>query len=166
MQLQEKKYLVKSFRSILKIINEKNLTKSKEVHSTHYYGEHKGNDVEKFVEYPDRVEVHVLKEVDGKFVPTDDFRVKNKSEGIAWLKKRGFSTANIVKMDYDEYEYKGGTLGLYTIDNFLLSVILNYPPGKHEEVEKEFNLQNAEQLTIPYNKQLRELGKLRSVSLE
>ena len=166
MHLQEKKYQVDSFDDIGKIIKEKGLKKIKKVTSVHYYGEHEGNDVEKIVEYPDRVEVHALKEENGKFTPTEDFRVKDKEEGFAWLRKREFIKANIVKMNYEEYGYKNGTVGLYVIDDFLNSVILNYPTGEHEGVEKEFGLEDAERITIPYNKQLKELGKLRSMELD
>ncbi len=164
-KLQEKKCQVESFDPILKLIKEKDLKKLKEVTSVHYYGKHEGNDVEKFVEYPDRVEVHVFKEIDGKFASTEDFKVKDKKEGIAWLKQRGFKEANIVKMEYVEYTYKNGVVGLYTIDDFHHSIILNYPEGGHETVEKEFGLQNSEVITIPYNKLLETMGKLRSINL-
>lgn len=165
-KLQEKKYQIDSFEPILKIIKKKDLKKLKEVTSVHYYGKHDGNDVEKFVEYPDRVEVHVWKEINGVFTPTEDFSLKNKDEGIAWLKKRGFTEANIVKMDYTEYAYKDGTIGLYTIDDFHHSIILNFPNGEHETVEKEFGLQNAEAIKVPYNKLLEKKGKLRSTNLD
>lgn len=165
MILQEKKYSVDSFEPILELISKKSLSVLKKVTSVHYYGKHEGLDVEKFVEYPDRVEVHVLKEHNGKFTPTEDFPLKDREEGFAWLKKRGYKVANIVKMDYVEYKYKNGTLGLYRIDDFLLSIILNYPPGKHEVIEKEFGLENTDQIIIPYNKMLEKMGKLQSINL-
>jgi hypothetical protein len=166
MQLLEKKYQLDSFTPILKIIKEKKLIKLKEVASVHYYAKHEGNDIEKFVEYPDRVEVHVWKEVNGEFTPTENFLIKDKSEGLAWLKRRGNKIANIVKMDYTEYEYKNGTVGLYTIDDFHHSIILNFSEGEHENVEKDFGLQKAETITVPYNKMLEKMGKLRSINLD
>jgi hypothetical protein len=165
MQPQEKKYRVKSLAPILAIIRQKNLPHVKRVISTHYYGEHRGNDVEKFVEYPDRVEVHVLKESDGTYTLVDHFPLASKEEGFAWLNKRGYTTANIVTMEYDEYEYEDGTIGTYLIDGILPSVILYYPAGKHESIAAIFNLADAPRIDSPYNKYLATLGKLRSVPI-
>ena len=137
----------------------------KEIVSTHYYGEHKGNDVEKFVEYADRCEIHILQEQDGKFTMTEHRSITNKDEGFSWLKSRGFTTANIVTMAYTEYEYKEGTVGLYVIDDFLSSVILYYSPEKLEAMEKEFELEHAEVISLPYNKYMNTLGKLRTMKL-
>lgn len=166
MDLQEKKYSINSFAPVLKIIKEKGLKKVKGVSSVHYCGNHEGNGVEKFVEYPDRVEVHGWKEINGKFTPTENFSLKDKTEGINWLKKRGFKTASVVKMDHMDYGYKDGTIGLYTIDDFLHSIILSYPEGEHEAVEKEFGLENAKVITLPYNKILEKTGKLRTINLD
>jgi hypothetical protein len=165
MQPQEKKYRVNSLAPILEIIRQKNLPHIKYVRSTHYYGEHTGNDVEKFVEYPDRIEVHVLKESGGTFTLVDHFPLSSKEEGFAWLKNKGYTTANIITMEYDEYEYDGGLIGTYLIDGFLPSVILYYPGGKHEPVAALFGLTDAPRIDTPYNKYLASLGKLRSVPI-
>lgn len=166
MKRQEKKYLVDSFDPVIKLLKEKHAAKLKEIVSTHYYGQHEGNDVEKFVEYSDRYEIHALKEQDGKFTMTEDRLIADKHEGLAWLKNKGYTDANIVTMAYTEYAYKSGTVGLYVIDDFLHSVILYYPPDQHEAMEKEFGLEKAEVITVPYNKFLSKLGKLRSMSLQ
>lgn len=165
MEHQEKKYLVDSFADIEKILKHVGAKKGKEVVAIHYYGQHKGNDVEKFVEYEDRCEIHILKESNGRFTLTEHSPIPDKEAGIAWLKSRGYTTANIVKMAYTEYEYKNGTVGLYIIDDFLHSVILYYPPGAHEAIEKEFGLQTAKVISVPYNKLLEQLGRLRSIQL-
>ncbi len=165
MKPQEKKYLVDSFTTIQKILKEKGAKKKKEIISIHYYGQHEGNDVEKFVEYADRYEVHTLKEEDGRFTLTEHKTIKDKDAGLAWLKEKGYTTANIVKMAYTEYEYKNGTVGLYIIDDFLHSVILYYSPSQHKSIEKEFGLQKTEVMTVPYNKYLERLGKLHSMQL-
>lgn len=165
MELQEKKYLVDSFENIQRFLDEKSAVKGKEITATHYYGEYAGNDVEKFVEYADRYETHVLKEQNGRFTMTEHAPITDKDAGMAWLKKKGYTTANLVKMVYTEFTYKNGTIGLYVIDDFLHSVILYYPPGEHETIEKEFGLENAEVITIPYNKYLNQLGRLRSINL-
>jgi len=166
MKPQEKKYRVDSFTNILKLLQEKGAKKGKEAITTHYYGEHKSNDVEKFVEYTDRYEVHILKESNGKFTTIEHSRIADKDTGITWLKKRGFNTANIVKMVYTEYSYKKGTIGLYTINDFLHSVILYYPSDQHKAMEKEFGLNSAEVISIPYNKYLERMGRLQSINLK
>ena len=165
MQPQEKKYLVDSFTGVEKKLEEVGAKKGKEVVAVHYYGQHESNDVEKFVECADRVEIHFLKETNGKFTLTEHSPIVDKEMGMVWLKRRGYTTANIVKMVYTEYAYKGGMVGLYIIDDFLHSVILYFPPDQHKEMEKKFGLGRAEQITVPYNKYLEKFGKLRSMPL-
>lgn len=165
MKPQEKKYLIDSFDDIQKLLVEKGAVKGKEVTAVHYYGQHTGNDVEKFVEYADRYEIHILKESDGRFTMTEHSPIADKNAGIAWLRKRGYTNANIIKMNYVEYAYKNGTVGLYTIDDFLRSIVLYYPPGEHDAIEKEFGLQPAKVISVPYNKLLEQMGCLRTMVL-
>jgi len=165
MKPQEKKYRVDSFVAIQKLLNKKGARKKKEVVATHYYGHHEGNDVEKFVEYVDRYETHVLKESGGRFTMTEHKQIPDKDIGFSWLKDKGYTKASIVKMVYTEYEHRGGVVGLYTINDFLHSVILYYSSDKHKAVESEFGLQNAEVITIPYNKYLEKLDALQSTNL-
>lgn len=162
---QEKKYQVETLDPILQIIKEKELQKIRDVHSIHYYGNNEGNDVEKVVVYPDKVEIHVWKNVDGKFTSVEDFKVESEQKGIEWLKSRGFNQANIIKMDYTEYSYEDGVIGLYLIDDFHKSVILTFLPERIPDVEKIFGLENAEVITTPYNKLLDKLGKIRSIEI-
>lgn len=165
MKHQEKKYLADSFTTIQKILKKKGAKMKQEIVSTHYYGQHEGNDVEKFVEYEDKYEVHALKEEGGRFTMTEHKLITDKEAGKAWLKGKGYTKASIVKMAYTECEYKNGTVGLYTINDFLRSVILYYPPDQHEEMEKEFGLDNAEVITVPYNKYMEQMGRSRSMKL-
>ncbi len=165
MEPQEKKYLVNSFDDIQKLLHKKGAIKGKEVVATHFYGQRTGNDVEKFVEYADRIEVHVLKESDGRFTLIESIPIANKEAGFSWLKSRGYQTANIVKMAYTEYSYKEGTVGLYIIDDFLHSIVLDYPPTEHAALEKEFTLESAEVIRVPYNKYLEKLGRLGSINV-
>lgn len=71
MKLEEKKYRVNSFTNILKLLNKKKAKKDKRIISIHYYGQHKSNDIEKFVEYEDRFEIHIWKEQDGRLTMTE-----------------------------------------------------------------------------------------------
>ena len=165
MVLQEKKYKVDSFKDILQLLKKKKAVEEKKIVATHYYGEHSSNNVEKFVEYEDRYEIHILEELNGKFTLTEHSKIVNRNAGITWLKKRGFTKASIVKMVYTEYIYGNGIVGLYKINDFLNSVILNYPSSEHSEKEKEFGLTKAEIIKIPYNKCLEKIGHFQSISL-
>lgn len=165
MERQEKKYRVDSFANTQKRLAEKGAKAGQEIVAIHYYGAHEGNDVEKFVEYADRCEIHILKEKDGRFTMTEHRKIVDKNTGIEWLKSQGYTSANIVRMVYTEYQYKDGTVGLYTIDDFLHSVILYYPPSEHNALENEFGLQDAEVIPVPYNKYLEQLGRLSSIQL-
>lgn len=162
---QEKKYRVSSFAPVYAFLLAQQSQKIKTVDSTHYYGDHEGNDVEKCVEYPDRCEIHILKEEGGTFTLTEHRQITSKQEGFAWLRERGYTTASIVHMQYEEYAYKGGTVGLYTINNSLLSVILYYLPGELDAIEKDLNLQDAEVIRVPYNIYLKTMGMGTSIQL-
>jgi hypothetical protein len=113
----------------------------------------------------DRYEIHILKEHDGRFTIIKHETIPDKNAGFAWLKNRGFKVANIVKMNYVEYAYKNGTIGLYIIDDFLHSIILYYPKEKHKAIENEFGLETAKVIGLPYNKFLKQMGCLRSMQL-
>lgn len=166
MKFSEKKYRVDSFDSVVAILSQMSAKQVKHVVSTHFYGSGEGNDVEKFVEYEDRIEIHILKQQRETFVLTESRRIANKDEGFAWLRKKGYSSVDIVTMDYSEYSYAHGTVGLYIIDGFLRSVILYCPTSKHKMMEEAFGLSTAEVITKPYNKYLKVLGKLRSEQLD
>lgn len=166
MKHQEKKYQVESFDQVKKILDKLGIKKSEESITNHYYGQHKGNDVVKLVKYADRNEIHVLKESEGKFSLEESLPMENTEEGLKWLKDKGYKVVNLVKMANVDYEYKGGLVRLYVIDDWSHSVILDYPEGKHEAIEKEFGLETAEVISVPYNKQLEQMGKLRSMRLD
>jgi hypothetical protein len=165
MTMQEKKYRVDSFDGTIRLISDNKAAFVKHVVSTHYYGDRVGNDVEKFVTYPDRTEIHILKEHDGTFELTHHEQIEGKAAGLRWLKSLGYTKAAIVDMDYTEYAYAGGTIGLYLIDNVLRSVILTYPVESHRSMEEKFGLSNADVIAVPYNKYLAKDGHLRSLDL-
>jgi hypothetical protein len=51
------------------------------------------------------------------------------------------------------------------INDWLYSIILDYPDGQHESFERDFGLENAEVISLPYNKYLEKLAKLESDKL-
>jgi len=157
---QEKKYRVESFEEIVKKLQEKGAIKIIEKTTMHYYAELTGYDVVKLVSKTESNEIHILNESDGKFsliknIPVDDVRA-----GLQWLRDKNFTKVGKVKMVNTNYEYKGGIVGLYIINDFLHSVILAFPEGAHEAMEKEFGLQSVEVINLPYNKHLEKQGKL------
>jgi len=166
MKHQEKKYQVKSFDQVKKVLDRLGIKKSGGAVTNHYYGQHEGNDVTKLVEYKDKNAIHLLKEKDGKFDLVESIPVESVKVGLKWLKDKDYKVVNLVKMANVDYEYKGGQVRLYTIDDWLKSVILDYPEGEHEAIAKEFELDKVEVIKIPYNKQLEEMGKLRSKQLD
>ncbi len=123
MKYQEKKYRVESFTKILKFLKEKGAKKGEEIVTIHYYAPQKTNDVVKLVKFSDKNEIHVLKESNGKFSLTENIPIKNTETGLQWLKDKGYKAVNIVKMANTDYEYKGGIVGFYLIDDFLTSII-------------------------------------------
>lgn len=166
MKYLEKKYRVDSFTKILRLLNEKVAKKGQEVVTTHYYTRQESNDVVKLVKFIDKNEIHILEEKQGRFSLKQNIPVPSTDAGLQWLKDKGYKTVNIVKMTNIDYEYKNGIVGLYIIDDFLYSIILDFPEGQHEVMEKELGLNSAEIINIPYNKLLEKIGRLRSMNLK
>ena len=132
----EKKYRLDSFIQALALLKEKGAHAVKRVVNTHYYAQKEGNDVVKLIEYADRNEIHILAESQGKYTLTEKIPMQSREAGLQWLKEKGYKVVDIVKMDYTDYEYDGGVVGLYLINDFLHSLILDYPEGQHEKKEK------------------------------
>lgn len=166
MLLQEKKYHVASFTAIKKILKAIGVKSEPQIVSMHYYAHTKEDEVIKLVVYKDKNEIHILEKSEGKFIFKEHIAVKNTKAGFHWLKEHGYKTVDVVKMINNDYVYKEGKIELYVLEDFLYSVILYYPEGKHEEIEKELRLTESEQIQIPYNKYLDSLEKLRSTELD
>jgi len=165
MKYQEKKYKVDSFVTISKLLNEKGAKNEKEVVTMHYYTQQPNNEVVKLVEYDNHNEIHILTESNGKYLLKQKIPVLTTEAGLKWLKDKGYKIVDLVKMVYTDYEDKNGIVGLYVINDFLYSVILDFPEGQLKTIENEFGLSNIEIINIPYNKLLDQLGRLHSVDL-
>ncbi|MEX0616274.1 MAG: hypothetical protein WD231_00510 [Candidatus Woykebacteria bacterium] len=166
MKYQEKKYRVDSFTKIWRILEEAGAKKKSKVLSTHYYAQQEGNNIIKLVQYENKNEIHLLQESQGKYSLKEKIPVETTDAGLKRLKDEGYKAVEVVKMVNTDYEYKGGIVGLYLINNFLHSVILDFPEGHHETLEKEFGLETAEVISVPYNKYLEQIGKLQSIKLK
>ncbi len=68
-------------------------------------------------------------------------------------------------MVHTDRSYKDGMIGLYTIDAFLYSVILDFLPGHHEALQRELGLENTEVIDDPFNKYLERLGRLKVIAV-
>ena len=103
----------------------------------------------------------MLKESDGKFTLADRIPMSDVSAGLRWLRDKGYESCTTIKITHTDYEYNVGLIGLYIINDLLYSVILDFPGNKHLAMEKQFGLEEAEQITIPYNKILENMGKIK-----
>jgi len=157
----EQKYQVQVFTDIitkLKKLNAKHIYQSDTIH---YYGmPEKDEKIIKLVEYSDHTEIHKLRKQKQQFKLTEKESVKNKLAGLQVLKANGFIKVAVVTMHSDNYEYEDGLVRLYTIDNWLFSVILDFPSGVHTSIAKKLGLKEKDIIATAYNKQLELLGKL------
>jgi hypothetical protein len=165
-KLQEKKYRVESFRPVLAALKKLGTMATKVDESIHYYAGQDGDDVLKLVVHDDTAEVHKLKARSGSFELVGKLPMTNAKAGLAWLRQEGYKKLDVVIMQSVDYRYKGGTIGLYTVNNDLYSVILAYPAGEHSAIAGALGLGDAEPITIPYNKYLQQIGKIQYIDLE
>lgn len=166
MKHQEKKYRIDKLASLEDKLGTLGAKRVAESSSTHYYTPQLTNDVVKLVAHLNRWEVHMLKEADGKFTQTKQISLGSLKEGLRWLRDNGYQNAAVVTMRHGDYEYAGGTVGLYVINELLYSVILDFPTGQHDQVAKALGLEDAEVIEVPYNKYLEQMGRLELTSIE
>lgn len=167
MSSQEKKYRVASFEHIENVLANAGAKPVATKVSTHYYAKQDGLGATKLVAHDNKTfAIHILDEKDGKFTLRENISVKDKASGLQWLREHGFDAVDVVEMINTDYEYKGGTIGLYTINSSLLSVILYYPIGEHDSLEQELGLTEAENITMPYNVYLQRHGQLNVINLD
>jgi adenylate cyclase class IV len=164
---QEKKYRVTSFDTIESVLAQANVEPTSTKSSTHYYAKQDGLGATKLVAHDDQTfAIHILDEKDGKFTLRENISVKDKESGLQWLRDHGFDAIDVVEMTNTDYEYKGGTIGLYTINSSLMSVVLYYPSSEHVRLEQELGLTEAENITMPYNLYLQKQGQLKVLELK
>ncbi|MEK7599884.1 MAG: hypothetical protein AAB462_02525 [Patescibacteria group bacterium] len=164
---QEKKYRLASFDNIERVLAKANVAPMSTKSSTHYYAKQDGLGATKLVAHDDQTfAIHILDEKDGKFTLRETIPVKDKNAGFDWLKQHGFGEVDVVDMTNTDYEYKGGTIGLYTINSSLMSVVLYYPSSELNSVEQELGLTEAENITMPFNLYLQNQGQLKVVELK
>ena len=165
MTFQEKKYKVDSFSHVTGILRSEHAKKVSTSKTTHYYAQLEGKDVVKIVESDEKCEIHRLEENDGKFDLVERIPVDGVKAGFKWMRQEGYGKVDVLTMESTSYEYGSGFVRLYTVNGEVLSIILDFPPGKHEEVEEVLGLQNAEVIALPYNKYLagHNLGKTKTL---
>ena len=77
----------------------------------------------------------------------------------------GYYQLDVLKMYDEEYDYLNGGFDLYTINSTILSIILAYSEVDIPKFEILFGLQDADEIPIPYNKYIDQLGSLRTIEL-
>jgi hypothetical protein len=137
-----------------------------DISSTHYYAHLDSNETIKMIDYPDRVEIHRVGYNDGLYSIDEVTEVTDVEAGFEWFKKEGFKELDVLEMRDQEFSYLGGGFALYTVDKDILSVILGYEEEKLPEMEKVFGLEGAEQIVVPYNVYVGQLGRLHAISLD
>lgn len=162
MKHSEKKYRLDSLSAMVQLLKSLNAEKTQTSITIHYHAHLESKDVIRLVEYSDKSEIHKLKESRGTFSLTERIPMNSKAEGLKWLMSNGFSVVDVLKMENTDYAYKNGIAGLYIIDDFLYSVILDYPDVSLENIQKLFNLNTTEVITVPYNKYLNRINRLRT----
>lgn len=160
MKHQEKKYRVENFATVDGRLAVVNAEKVGESSSTHYYAPQLNNDVVKIVEHSDRCEIHKLSEANGKFTLAERIPLKDVNEGVEWLRDNNYDEVAVVRMSHTDFAYRGGIVGLYVINDFLYSVILDFPSGQHEGVAQDLEMSGAEIIEVPYNKYLEQMRRL------
>jgi len=162
---QEKKYRVDSLDLALHFFSEKNIAPSQMSTTNHFYGQQSGNNVTKLVQYSDKYEIHILEEADGVFSLVEKISVDSVDDGLNWLRSQGFEFIDEIKMWSQTFEYKGGLVRLYLIDDWLHSIILSHPHDQLKDIEKELKLKPEEVIEKPYNKFLTSLGMIKTRKL-
>jgi hypothetical protein len=165
MKYAELKFEVDSFKTIEDKLQQLGAKKGIVSVSVHYYARQDTKDVVKLVHYVDKDEINMLSESNGTFLLKDRFEVGSSEEGLSWLKQKGYEVVDVVEMNSTEYEYDDGIVGLYVINGWLHSVVLDFPADKHEAMKNLFGLANAQEITIPYNLYLEKAGKVQSMTL-
>ena len=160
----EKKYRVQSFDTILNTIQRLAATPTIDVSSKHYYAQLDTDDTLKMIDYGDRIEIHSLSTKKGLHTLDKIIPVSSLEEGFKWFKDRGYGVLEVLDMNDKEFAFKDGGFALYTIDNNVYSVILGYSEEKIAEMESILGLKSAEPIDIPYNKYMRKLGILKTVT--
>lgn len=165
MKHQENKYRVNDFDELESKLAALGAKQIAERSSTHYYTSQPSNDVVKLVAHSNRWEVHMLKEAEGTFTLTKKISLGSLREGLKWLQDNGYEKVAVVTMRHVDYEYGGGIVGLYVINELLHSVILDFPTGQHDEVAAALGLEDSEVIEVPYNKYLEKMGQLELTSV-
>lgn len=163
---QERKYRVESFIPIKRRLEQLGIAGSKLKKTSHYYRQYEGNDVIKLISNKNKNKIVHLKENKGKFDLIESIQMESLEDGLNWMKEKGYSSVGLVKMENVDYKYKNGLVRLYIIDDWLYTVILKYPKGEHKSLESDLLLGKAETVKVPYNKLLKQLGKLKIIKLD
>lgn len=165
MTRQEKKYRADSFDYALHFFAERSVPQIQTSTTYHFYGQQGGNNVTKLVQYADKQEIHILEESGGIFSLVETIPVDTVNDGLEWLRSHGYEHVDEVKMQSWSFEYRGGLVRLYLIDDWLHSIILSHEYGQIQTVEKELGLKAEDVIVEPYNKYLATAGRLKSRKL-
>ncbi len=133
--------------------------------TTHIYAARDDGNVTKLVVYDERSEIHELTQTSGTFELTSCHKVNSREAGIKWLKAQGYTKFRKIIMNSTTYKVLDGTVGLYTINSQLKSVIIDAPSNRRNELTKQLSLENSEVISLPFDQYLASRGQLDSFNL-
>ena len=151
MKKVEYKYKVSSFQPIQKKLKTMGYSASKTKKTTHYYARRNDLNVSKIVEYSDRVEIHELREKGGTFELSSVLPCSDIAEATSQMSKQDFNDLQKVDIQNSNYDIEAGRVGLYIINNSILSVILEVEKQDRKELESVLGLTDAPRIHVPYN---------------
>ena len=121
----EQKYRVDSFDNILPCLRNLAVTSPIEGTSYHHYTRRPGNDVLKLVVTGGAASIHRLGEHEGRFQLEEAWPVADRTTGFGWFREQGFAELDGVEMSHSKYRHGDGIVGVYVIDGWLRSVMVD-----------------------------------------
>lgn len=122
--------------------------------SRHYYAD-VGKGTLKVVERDTGWEITEMTGEDGRFVVSSKQSLVDKQRGFSILRSKGHTKVEFVEMKFHDYEYDGGVIGLYVINEVLSAIVIDYPPESLDGIVGELKLNKLKQIKESFNVVLR-----------
>lgn len=147
----EKKFLVESLDSVLDKLQQLGAKASPGVSSHHTYADTEGPEIVKMVESGGNIWVHEMADRGGTFELVKTTPVDSKEAGLELLNLLKPTNIQTLKIDYINYYLENATIGLYTLNDSIYSVIIYSDPNYHDKLAKKLGLNNVETIEVPFN---------------
>lgn len=165
MKYLETKYRVKDFGAIEQRLKDLGAQPIKMSETTHFYAQRPDLNVTKLVDYGNRWQIHELAEANGTFALTRKIDMPSRQAGLDWLRNQGYHKVQVVTMADRGFEVPDGEIGLYLINDWLTSVIVDVPAEYQDAWAQKLELHAQDIITTPYNVLLESLGRANFMQL-